>query len=437
MPLCGGGMEIDVKNMLRILPFFEVRSIDIRRHLSKRQPACIFFTFRYMSPCGGGMEIEMIYLDNASTTRPTKAVKEAVAEAMELFGNPSSMHSLGIKAESIIKKAKKNAAAVIGVQPENIIFTSGGTESNNSAIIGYCRANKKRGNHIITTAVEHPSVLAAFDVLEEEGFRVTRLGVNGSGVISTDELENALTPDTLLVSVMLVNNEVGAIMPIDRIKPLMKEKSPFAVLHVDAVQGFGRVECKPKAWGIDMLSASGHKIHGIKGCGILYVAPGVNYHPIIVGGGQQRGLRSGTENVPGIAGFSAACEGLKNYNAEKAFKLRELLKNEILKNIDKVKINEAPDEIQSGYVLNVSFLGIKAEILLHSLEMHEVYVSTGSACSTNKPAPSHVLTAMGCTPAEITGAVRFSLSDETTQGDISAAAEAVKKEVAQIRKYVR
>ncbi len=379
----------------------------------------------------------MIYLDNASTTRPTKEVKEAVAEAMELFGNPSSMHGLGIKAENIIKKAKKNAAAVIGVQPDNIVFTSGGTESNNSAIIGYCRANRKRGTHVITTAVEHPSVLAAFDVLEEEGFRVTRLGVDSGGIISLDELENALTPDTLLVSVMLVNNEVGAVMPIDRIKPLMKEKSPFAVLHVDAVQGFGRVSCKPKAWGIDMLSASGHKIHGIKGCGILYVAPNVNYHPIIVGGGQQKGLRSGTENVPGIAGFSAACEGLKNYSEERASGLRELLKKKISESVDNIKINEAPADRQSGYVLNISFLGIKAEILLHSLEMHEVYVSTGSACSTNKPAPSHVLTAMGCTSQEITGAVRFSLSDETTEEDIAGTAEAVKKEVATIRKYVR
>lgn len=379
----------------------------------------------------------MIYLDNASTTRPTKEVKEAVAEAMELFGNPSSMHGLGIKAENIIKKAKKNAAAVIGVQPDNIVFTSGGTESNNSAIIGYCRANRKRGTHVITTVVEHPSVLAAFDVLEEEGFRVTRLGVDSGGIISLDELENALTPDTLLVSIMLVNNEVGAVMPIDRIKPLMKEKSPFAVLHVDAVQGFGRVSCKPKAWGIDMLSASGHKIHGIKGCGILYVAPNVNYHPIIVGGGQQKGLRSGTENVPGIAGFSAACEGLKNYSEERATELRELLKKKITESVDNIKINEAPGNRQSGYVLNISFLGIKAEILLHSLEMHEVYVSTGSACSTNKPAPSHVLTAMGCTPQEITGAVRFSLSDETTEEDIAGAAEAVKKEVATIRKYVR
>lgn len=379
----------------------------------------------------------MIYLDNASTTRPTQAVKNAVSEAMELFGNPSSMHGLGIKAENIIKKAKKNAAAIIGVQPENIIFTSGGTESNNSAIIGYCRANKKRGTHIITTAVEHPSVLAAFDVLEEEGFKVTRLGTDSTGVISAEELKNALSPDTLLVSIMLVNNEVGTIMPIDKIKPVIKEKSPFAVLHVDAVQGFGRALCKPGAWGIDMLSASGHKIHGIKGCGILYVAPGTNYRPIIVGGGQQRGLRSGTENVPGIAGFSAACEGLENYSEERAFKLRELLKNTISENIDGIKINEAPPDMQSGYILNVSFAGIKAEILLHSLEMHGVYVSTGSACSTNKPAPSHVLTAMGRTPQEIAGAVRFSLSDETTENDIINAAEAVKKEVAAIRKYVR
>lgn len=379
----------------------------------------------------------MIYLDNASTTKPSEGVKKAVLEALECFGNPSSMHRLGMRAESIIKTAKDNAARVINVRPEDIYFTSGGTESNNTAILGYCRANAKKGKHIITTKVEHPSVLSPFKILEEEGFSVSYIGVDSNGVIRLDELREELSCDTIFVSVMLVNNEVGSIMPIEKIKPLMKELSPKAVLHVDAVQGYGKVMCKPKAWGIDMLSASGHKIHGVKGCGILYAASGINFKPLLNGGGQQKNMRSGTENVVGIAAFSKASQEVLSYNAEKTMELRELLKRKITESIENVVVHEAQKENQAGHILNVSFLGIKAEILLHSLEMHEIYVSTGSACSTNKPAPSHVLSAMGCSNKEITGAVRFSLSDDLTPEDIDITVEALKKEVAQIRKYVR
>lgn len=390
-----------------------------------------------MLPQGGGMEIKMIYLDNASTTKPSENVKKAVYEAMENFGNPSSMHRLGMNSEGIIKKARENAARVISVNPGNIYFTSGGTESNNTAILGYCRQNRKKGMHIITTAVEHPSVLTPFKMLQDEGFCVTYLKPDKYGVISLQEFENALTDDTIFVSIMAVNNEIGSVMPIDKLKFFMKQKSPKAVLHVDAVQAYGKIPIKPKQWGIDLLSASGHKIHGIKGTGILYIADNINISPLINGGGQQKNIRSGTENVVGIAAFSQAAEDILSYDITHICELRNYLKKGISENIDRIKINESKDDTQTGYILNVSFLGLRSEILLHSLEMHDIYVSTGSACSTNKPAPSHVLSAIGCSHDEIDSAVRFSFSDELTFKDMDYVIEALKQEVFNIRKYVR
>lgn len=370
----------------------------------------------------------MIYLDNAATTKPGKAAIDAVINAAENFGNPSSLHRLGLDAEKIVTATREKTARIIGAEPKNIYFTSGGTESNNLAILGYARANKKIGTHLITTKIEHPSVLEPFHILEKEGFSVTYLGVDENGVVSIDELADALTSDTILVSVMLVNNETGAVQPVGEMKKIMKEKSPKAVLHSDCVQGFLKTDINVKKMGIDMLSASGHKIHAIKGTGILYVAERINVAPIIAGGGQQKNMRSGTENVPGISAFGAAIESFKPISPD----VRESFKNKILENIPDVKIN-APEN-NSGYVLNVSFLGIKAEILLHSLEAHGIYVSTGSACSSNKPMPSHVLLAMGCSKKEIEGAIRFSFSEDF---DRDFVAEKLQKEVANIRKYVR
>lgn len=371
----------------------------------------------------------MIYLDNASTTKPSEAAKNAVMDAMSEFGNPSSLHRLGMNAEKIMTSAKEKTARVLGVNSKNIYFTSGGTEANNMAILGYAMANKKRGNHIITTKIEHPSVLEPFKFLEKNGFLVTYLGVDDTGAISLDELNDALTSDTILVSVMAVNNETGTIQPIDKIKEIMKKKSPKAALHSDAVQGFLKIDIKPKKWGIDLLSMSGHKIYATKGTGALYIADNVNISPILIGGGQQKNMRSGTENVVGIAAFGAAVDTFLPI----CMSVRDQFANALLEKIENVKINGG--ENNSGYVLNVSFLGIKAEILLHSLEAKGIFVSTGSACSSNKPMPSHVLSAMGCTAEEIKGAVRFSFSNE--EFDIDAVTDIIRDEVLNIRKYVR
>ncbi len=376
----------------------------------------------------------MIYLDNAATTKPSEAAINAFLKACGDFGNPSSLHGLGLDAEKTVTAAREKIGAKLGVNAKNIYFTSGGTESNNLAILGYCRANAKRAKHIITTRVEHPSILAPFEQLKNEGFSADYLGVDRLGRISLDELEALLSEDTLLVSVMAANNEVGTIMPIDKIKPIMKKKAPNAVLHVDAVQAFGKIDLKPEHWGIDMMSLSSHKIHGIKGSGALYTAT-ERITPIAFGGGQQKGLRSGTENVPGIAAFGAAAEETDTDNG-KMLECRMKFKNMIAERLDRVSFNGS-DEHQTGYVLNASFDGIKAEVLLHMLEAKGIYVSTGSACSSNKPMPSHVLTAMGCGKKQIDGAVRMSFSYVLSDDEIETAANAIAESVTEMRKYTR
>ena len=376
----------------------------------------------------------MIYLDNASTTKPSKKATEAFLDACENFGNPSSLHKLGLNSEKIINKSKEQIASVLGISAKDIYFTSGGTEANNMAILGYCRANKKRANEIITTAVEHPSVMSPFKILAEEGFYVTYLGVDRDGRIDLNDLEAALSDKTLFVSVMAANNEVGTIMPIDKIKSVMKKKAPNSVLHVDAVQAFGKIPLKPAAWGIDMMSLSSHKIHGVKGCGALYTST-ERLKPLLYGGGQQKELRAGTENVPGIAAFGAAVSETNTDNSE-MLKARAILKEKIAEKIDNVTFNGS-DEFQTGYVLNVSFKGIKAEILLHMLETKEIYVSTGSACSSHKPMPSHVLTAMGVDAENIKGAVRISFCEPISEEEAEKVSQTIAECVAEVRKYVR
>lgn len=374
----------------------------------------------------------MIYLDNAATTKPSENAVKAMLSAAELFGNPSSLYRLGLDSEKLIKNSRETIAKMLGAESKHIYFTSGGTEANNTALFGEARGRGKLGKHIITTSIEHPSVLETAHQLEKEGFEVTYLGVGADGRIDINEFEKSLRPDTILVSVMHVNNETGVIQPVDRLKSIMRQKSPNAVLHCDCVQSFGKLDVKPKLWGADLISISAHKIHGFKGSGALYVND-TKFRPLIYGGEQQNGVRPGTENVGGIASFGAAAAECDCDNT-KLLKLRTLLKTKLTEKTENIKINGS-DEYNSGSVLNVSFIGIKAEILLHALEARGIYVSTGSACSSHKPQPSHVLTAMGLDNREIGGAVRFSFDNGITEEDIEFTANAAAEETAKLRRY--
>ncbi|MDD6484088.1 MAG: cysteine desulfurase family protein [Clostridiales bacterium] len=376
----------------------------------------------------------MIYLDNAATTKPSEAAFKAAAQAVECFANPSSLYGPGLEAQKLIEKSKGIIASKLGIDRKNIFFTSGGTEANNTAIFGAAYAKRRLGNRVITTKVEHPSVLEAFKKLGEEGFEVVYVGVDENGIVNMDELEAALNEDTILVSVMHVNNETGMIMPVERIKPMQEKLAPKAMLHCDCVQSFGKLPVLPKKWGADMVSISAHKIRGFKGCGALYVRD-AKIRPLIFGGEQQQGLRPGTENVAGILAFGAAAQECDCDNS-RLLKFRAEFEDEIKKNIDNVIINGTAKN-NSGSVINISFLGIKAEILLHALEKHEIYVSTGSACSSHKPQPSHVLTAMGKSREEIAGAVRMSFIEPLEREELIYTVEAIKKEVNTIRRYMR
>ena len=374
----------------------------------------------------------MIYLDNAATTKPSQKAAEAMLMSVEEFGNPSSLHGAGLRAEKLINGAKENFAKTLGVDKKNIYFTSGGTEANNLAILGTADALKRRGNRVITSKIEHPSVIEAFKKLEKDGFDVVYVGVNRDGVISLDEFSKALTDDTILVSVMHTNNETGVIQPISDISRLTREKAKNCVIHCDCVQAFGKLPIKPEQLGVDAVSISAHKIHGFKGCGALYTKTRIS--PLIVGGEQQNEIRPGTENVGGILAFSAALSEC-SFDADEMRRKRTLMKNLLSEKLDNIVINGSCEN-NSGSVLNVSFVGIKAEILLHSLERYEIYVSTGSACSSHKPQPSHVLTAMGASQKEIDGAIRISFSQNTTDSEIVYASEKIAEEVKNIRKYM-
>lgn len=380
-----------------------------------------------------------IYFDNSATTRCYDSVRNVVMKTLtEDFGNPSSMHQKGVEGEQYMKETAAMVAKTLKVNEKEIYFTSGGTESNNWALIGTALANKRAGNHIITTAIEHPAVSEPLHFLEEQGFEVTRLGVDKNGQISLEELESALTDQTILVSTMYVNNEMGAVQPVEEIARLIHKKCPKALYHVDAIQAFGKYQIFPKRMGIDLMSASGHKIHGPKGIGLLYMSDKAKVAPIILGGGQQRGMRSGTDNVPGVAGFGQAVKEIYTNREEKNAYLYELKEYMIkqLQSIENVVVHGTTDREKSApHIINASFVGVGSEVLLHTLEDRQIYVSAGSACSTHKRSKSPTLTAIGAKKEEMDSSVRFSFTEENTKEEVDAVIEVLKEVLPMLRRY--
>ena len=380
------------------------------------------------------------YLDNSATTKVSENVTNLMVKVMmEDYGNPSSLHMKGVDAEKYIKESKDIIAKLLKVDAKEIIYTSGGTESNNLAIIGAAMANKRAGNRIITSSIEHPSVLATMKYLEDNGFEVIYLPVDSNGVVDMEALKEAMTKETILVSVMHVNNEIGAIEPVSEISKYIKSINPEVVFHVDAIQSFGKLVVQPKKMGIDLLSVSGHKIHGPKGIGFLYASSKVKLKPIIFGGGQQKGMRSGTENVPGIAGIGlAAREAYENFE-EKISKMIELKDYFIdrVTSIENVTVNSSKGAEGAPHIISVSFLGVRSEVMLHSLEDKEIYISSGSACSSNKPSVSATLKGIGLKPEQTDSTVRFSLSYDTTKEELDYAVDVIAGMIELLRKFTR
>lgn len=388
-----------------------------------------------------------VYLDNSSTTKQYDVVTDKMIQFMrEDFGNASSLHRLGITAEKAMKAARKNVAESIGVNDNEIIFTSGGTESDNMALLGTMWARKRRGKKIITTNIEHPAVLEAASRLEKLDFDVEYIKADEKGSIDAEALKDSLTEDTIMISIMGVNNEVGTIEPLKEIVDIKneynKKNGTDILFHTDAVQALGKLPLITN--GLDMISVSGHKIHGPKGIGALYIKKGLNIEPHLIGGGQEKNMRSGTENIPAIVGFGQAAKMAKE-NFDSRIKAMSRARNYLLEGIkaeiQDIKINSIEEDSltwASGKccpsVLNISFLGTRAEVLLHTLEQSEIYVSTGSACSSNKKGTSHVLKAMGLKDKEIEGAIRFSFSEHNTVEEMDYVLEKLKMAVAKFRK---
>lgn len=382
----------------------------------------------------------MIYLDNSATTRQFPEVTEAMMTYMEeFFGNPSSLYQLGVDSEKAIKKARRLLQDAMGAGDGSVFFTSGGTEADNTAIFGAVRALKRRGDRIVTTAVEHPAVIECCRIIEERGFDVVYVGVDRNCRLDVDELRDAINDRTILVTMMHVNNEAGTVMPVDKVKSIMKEKGSPGIFHCDAVQSFGKLRLPADA---DAISVSAHKIHGPKGIGALYVRKGVNIPAFIQGGGQESGRRSGTENVPAIAGFGVAAEmSEKTREADMASmkKMRKRLMEGLKAELDDIVINSPGNAGEDagmccGSLLNVSFLGTRGEVLLHTLEQDGIYVSTGSACSSNKKGRSGVLKAMGLKDREIEGALRFSLGRMNDISEMDIVVDRVAAAVKRFRK---
>ena len=380
------------------------------------------------------------YFDNSATTRAYPQVAEIVSEIMlEDFGNPSSLHTKGMEAENRIRHARETIASTLKVDDRCILFTSGGTESDNMALIGCAEAYKRSGKHIITTRIEHPAILETCAYLEDRGYEISYLDVDNKGLIDLKQLEETLRKDTILVSIMHTNNEIGTVEPIAQAAQIIKKVNPNTLLHVDAVQGYGKWNIYPKKLGIDLLSVSGHKIHGPKGVGFLYIASGVKILPIIHGGGQQKNLRSGTENVPGIAGLAKAAELIyKDLDISRAnmYAMKERLIAGLLK-MDDVVVNGPVGEDSAPHIVSASVGGIRSEVLLHALEERGICVSAGSACASNKPSISETLKAIGVEKKYLDSTIRFSLSEDNTMEQIEYALEVLEDIVPMLRRYTR
>ncbi len=380
------------------------------------------------------------YLDNSATTRCSAQAAGMMQKVLtEDYGNPSSLHNRGMEAEHYITDARKKIARTLKVQDKEIVFTSGGTESNNLAILGAARANRRAGRHVITTAIEHASVSAPVAFLEENGYEVTCLNVDKDGIIDLDELEAAIRPDTILVSVMQVNNEIGAIQPVEEAGARIKAVNPNLLFHVDAIQSYGKLRIAPRRANIDLLSVSGHKIHGPKGSGFLYIREKAKIVPVLFGGGQQKGMRSGTENVPAIAGLGVAAEEIYTDLDEKITRMYALRDTFIegASAIEGVSINGRTDHTNAPHIISVSVDGVRAEVLLHALEERGIYVSAGSACSSNKPSVSHTLRAIGLPDRLLDATVRFSLCVDTTEEEIAYTLSVMRELIPMLRRYTR
>lgn len=381
-----------------------------------------------------------VYLDNSATTRCSERAKDLMVKILtEDYGNPSSLHRMGKTAEDYIKDAKNKIAKTLKADEKEIIFTSGGTEANNMALIGGAFANQRAGKHIITTALEHASVAAPLSFLEEQGFEVTCLGVDGDGLVSLTELEQAVRSDTILVSMMMVNNEIGAVEPIAEAAAVIKAKNPGTLFHVDAIQAYGKYRIFPKKMGIDLLSVSGHKIHAPKGTGFLYIRDKVKVAPLIYGGGQQHGMRSGTENVPGAAALGeAAAEIYENFEEKTAhmYDLKEQFIQGVTQ-IEGVTVNGRTGRESAPSIVSVSIAGVRSEVMLHSLEEEGIYVSAGSACSSNKPSVSRTLKSIRLPKDLLESTIRVSFCVDTTEEEVDYAVEKFKEIIPFRRKFTR
>ncbi len=394
------------------------------------------------------METMECYFDNSATTRVSENVIKTVTKVMtEDFGNPSSKHAKGVQSEVYLKDAREVLAKALKVKEKEILFTSGGTESNNMALIGTALANERAGRHIITTSIEHPSVLEPLRSLAErkvDPFEITYLSVDEQGHVSFSELEEAIREDTILVSIMMINNEIGAVQDIAGIGKVIKDKNPKTLFHVDAIQAFGKMEILPKKMGIDLMSVSSHKFHGPKGVGFLYIREGTKIRPLILGGGQQKGMRSGTDNVPGIAGMAVAAAeayAAMEDNVRHMRSLKDLLAEElekIAKEDDSfsIRINSQRGDLSAPHILSATFAPVKSEVLLHALEERGVYVSSGSACSSNKPGVSRTLESIGLSAREADCTIRFSFCKDNTAGEVLYAAEQLRELLPILSKFI-